>query len=506
MDTVKRRKEAHGEIETASGDTDAKEFYTRFIVRRVPVKLTPTDPAVPVGLFQPATIVEHLAYHEPLQVERRDAHGFGGGQQREKLGLASLMEKLVAGDDSYYLTTQYGDEDEDDNNEDSEEVIDGNEDEDEDGDDEEAEIEGFSGWSEDGDESQDDSQADSGHSETAPENAFSSPVAHESDSDAPTPNPSGPLVDDYIEVSPDEARVRVRELFQPPLSPGKLPLTPSLFPTLVPQQINLWMGRCNPQKRALSLDKTKEDWGLGRYVPNGQSSGLHHDHADNLYVLLSGRKRFTIFPPSCGRRLATVGTIRKVYDSGVIDYEHDDNAPSWRHIRDDGALETEVLRWKLENSEPADEAEIAAEEERLERVDKEKRDTQGQGQQSHPAPKPLPTPPSFSKIPPALLHLDEFDDPIKQELQGFRDTTYPEVSAMPKLTVWLEKGDMLYLPAGWFHEVSSFGGTDTSEDNNIHVAVNYWFAPPTTASFEAPYRDAYWISDYARTKEALSDF
>lgn len=48
---------------------------------------------------------------------------------------------------------------------------------------------------------------------------------------------------------------------------------------------------------------------------------------------------------------------------------------------------------------------------------------------------------------------------------------------------------MLYLPAGWFHEVSSFGSD--------HMAFNYWLHPPDNLDpgpkgFEQPYRSDYW--------------
>ena len=43
---------------------------------------------------------------------------------------------------------------------------------------------------------------------------------------------------------------------------------------------------------------------------------------------------------------------------------------------------------------------------------------------------------------------------------------------MNKLEVWLNPGEMLYLPAGWFHEVSSFG-SDNNKDNigGAHIAI-----------------------------------
>jgi hypothetical protein len=51
---------------------------------------------------------------------------------------------------------------------------------------------------------------------------------------------------------------------------GDLPLRPAILGTLVPQQINLWLGN--------SVE--------------GSTTGLHHDFHDNTYILLKGRKRY----------------------------------------------------------------------------------------------------------------------------------------------------------------------------------------------------------------------
>ena len=58
-------------------------------------------------------------------------------------------------------------------------------------------------------------------------------------------------------------------------------------------------------------------------------------------------------------------------------------------------------------------------------------------------------------------------------------------------------GQMLYLPAGWFHEVTSF----SSKESSTHLAINYWFHPPDNlqageAGFTKPYRSGYWASVY----------
>ena len=56
---------------------------------------------------------------------------------------------------------------------------------------------------------------------------------------------------------------------------------------------------------------------------------------------------------------------------------------------------------------------------------------------------------------------------------------------------------MLYLPAGWFHEVTSF----SDQDSSMHLALNYWFHPPDNlqpgpGGFDRPYTSGYWASVY----------
>ena len=56
---------------------------------------------------------------------------------------------------------------------------------------------------------------------------------------------------------------------------------------------------------------------------------------------------------------------------------------------------------------------------------------------------------------------------------------------------------MLYLPAGWFHEVTSF----SDKGSSMHLALNYWFHPPDNlqpglAGFDRPYTSGYWASVY----------
>eukprot|EP00457_Paulinella_chromatophora_P005772 gb/GEZN01005789.1/.p1 GENE.gb/GEZN01005789.1/~~gb/GEZN01005789.1/.p1 ORF type:complete len:559 (-),score=100.58 gb/GEZN01005789.1/:76-1728(-) len=89
-------------------------------------------------------------------------------------------------------------------------------------------------------------------------------------------------------------------LFSSPLTElrGDFPLRPSLLGGLIPWQLNVWIGNNR----------------------HGTSTGLHHDFHDNLYCLLRGGKRFTVFSPKDAFSLATVGEIAQVHPNGLINY------------------------------------------------------------------------------------------------------------------------------------------------------------------------------------------
>jgi hypothetical protein len=53
----------------------------------------------------------------------------------------------------------------------------------------------------------------------------------------------------------------------------------------------------------------------------GSSTGLHHDFHDNLYVLLRGRKRFRLFPPTAVGAMYVRGRVVAAHPNGRIVYE-----------------------------------------------------------------------------------------------------------------------------------------------------------------------------------------
>ncbi|KAG8986107.1 hypothetical protein FRB90_004213, partial [Tulasnella sp. 427] len=60
-------------------------------------------------------------------------------------------------------------------------------------------------------------------------------------------------------------------------------------------------------------------------------------------------------------------------------------------------------------------------------------------------------------------------------------------AAGPPFVVNLNAGEMLYLPASWWHEVTS----TSSSESDVHMAFNYWFHPPNALErYALPYKDS----------------
>ena len=150
--------------------------------------------------------------------------------------------------------------------------------------------------------------------------------------------------------------------------------------------------------------------GKSRFA-NGTKSRAHCDGSDNLYVLLKGRKRLRMWAPHHAIYMDTFGAVHSIAPNGNV------RLGGHKPIKDHGSL-TEVLRsfWNL-LTEPT--------------------------RQGH-----------FSRL---------NSDWVNPE-------TNPEFKNAIAATVDLVEGDMLWLPAGWFHEVTSF---------DTHLALNFWVAPPS---------------------------
>lgn len=105
---------------------------------------------------------------------------------------------------------------------------------------------------------------------------------------------------------------------------GDFPLRPALLGRLVPQNMNLWMGRrCDGARgcfvcdvihilHAQSHQRTSNPPPTNQPTSAaGSTSGLHHDYHDNLYVLLRGLKTFRLYSPADAPRcVAGAGDTR----------------------------------------------------------------------------------------------------------------------------------------------------------------------------------------------------
>ena len=266
----------------------------------------------------------------------------------------------------------------------------------------------------------------------------------------------------------------------PPLTHllGDVPLRPAVMGGLVPAALNLWMGRSR----------------------DGASSGLHHDWHDNLYALLRGRKRFDLYAPSESAKLYPQGELAQVHANGRILYAG--GAP----CRPDGADDRDLARVALLDVRQA-EAKLAAAEAsqlpaRLRRAAEAALDAAleaqleagggddwddgavGDASDQDGGDEGDTPPPHFSRVRVGAMAGQQLHD------------EFPLFSTAVCTTVELGAGELLYLPCGWWHNVTSWSDTASPGSSQTHLAVNWWFAPPDTARFEQPYGDDMWLRDW----------
>lgn len=260
-----------------------------------------------------------------------------------------------------------------------------------------------------------------------------------------------------------------------------VPLQPQCMGHLIPQQLNLWLG----------------------HAPDGASSGLHHDFHDNLYLLLRGRKRFRLYPPDQAQHMYTHGRIAKIHSNGRIVYTNQ----CWQHETNaDGSRADEVAAWRERSAAEADVAaaqaavqqgekgaitRLKAAEARLDDALERVLDLQMGNVDDFEDGCPADEPSNFSRI----------------DLPGLSDAQIRHM--FPKFPgkdaariVELHCGQALYLPTGWFHEVTSFSAEQQQDRHQGHMAFSYWFHPPDNLSpdvvgFGKPYTSGFWPALWA---------
>jgi hypothetical protein len=269
------------------------------------------------------------------------------------------------------------------------------------------------------------------------------------------------------------------------LSAQKIPKTLSWAGNLCLQSCNLWMGLSE----------------------NGSSSGLHHDYHDNFYILLQGRKQFRMYSPDTALFMNTYGTIERIHFNGVISYKGSETRPDGLPVDDrlEGRCESDdsndsddeqedVVLGKGFDYQSSDEDAGCVDFnengdddfDKIVKEDDNEESDQTDDNSDYVTEKARPN--SFSRL--------NFD--TIQDSRDFQKCKEVKVDLLP--------GHVLYLPAGFFHIVTSFSSSDggdmtgQSEGSKIvtatdissklqpHLAINYWYHPPDQLdSFQNPY-------------------
>lgn len=275
------------------------------------------------------------------------------------------------------------------------------------------------------------------------------------------------------------------------LEAGKIPIQPDLVGNLILQSCNLWMGRSK----------------------DGSSSGLHHDYHDNIYCLLRGRKQIRLYSPDQAENLATNGVIDRVYFNGRICYAgFMEVCADGRPIDADGTNSIEenddgVIIGKGFDYVSSDEGDWDFDKAESDNFDNE---SENFGEdlcdtQSHHESDTQPIP-SFSRIDLSLP-------------MSTLENDFPQMKLLNQHIVNLCSGQLLYLPAGWFHEVTSYSesvsimngketdvmGEKIDKLQHCHCALNYWFHPPDVLdNYNKPYQNDFWQKQFEKSKENLS--
>ncbi|KAI3633861.1 hypothetical protein MIR68_008193 [Amoeboaphelidium protococcarum] len=227
------------------------------------------------------------------------------------------------------------------------------------------------------------------------------------------------------------------------------------------------------------------------------SSRLHFDYHDNLYYLCEGEKQFILFPPSCAPNLY-LNTEEHGIDQVLVDRDgfiefstetqrkrsyrssdEEDNYGSGSEEEQDSIIAT-GKRQRVDSAEGFDSE--------IDSIDWNGRDdfdeevmlsgnsNYGGDDDSEDDNTLLKDPPSFSRIPVDVLHSYVQSKGLKLDLQdrsksGASLNDFPSLRKCDPIVVTLKAGQCLFLPAGWFHEVSS----RNVSKSHFHLAINYWF-------------------------------
>ncbi len=245
-----------------------------------------------------------------------------------------------------------------------------------------------------------------------------------------------------------------------------------------------------------------------------------------MYILLRGTKRFRLFSPADAQYAYTNGIISRVHKNGRINYQgfetNADGSEIGALMRQQASARTRFAGQKLENAEaalalgkPGAAERVQAAEEELDAALSDALDAGGDFEESYSDlddedgdDSDSDTGEEESKYERTAkrLKLSDGDDSNENPLNFSEiDLTehavdieqFPLFEKVRELQCEIRAGEMLYLPAGWFHCVSSFNDNCVENgDFGGHLAVNYWMHPPDTEDYFKPYSSEYWAIDW----------
>ena len=234
------------------------------------------------------------------------------------------------------------------------------------------------------------------------------------------------------------------------------------------ESCNLWMGHSSTES----------------------SSSLHTDYHDNFYVLLNGTKRFRLFSPDSALDMYTHGKIDRVHFNGRISFVGSETDATGTPLNDNDGREMEA--------QEDDEGELSSEDDNddvgsnpfgfpsktgvEEGDDDDESFVEESGRDDYEILVERSCPDTEKN-----LRVDDDNSTARPDNFSRVDLAMnnEEISAMfPRFgncrseTIEIKAGQTLYLPAGWFHEVSSIsdspGGlhSSNSDDCPYHMAIN----------------------------------
>jgi hypothetical protein len=208
------------------------------------------------------------------------------------------------------------------------------------------------------------------------------------------------------------------------------------------------------------------------------TSRLHVDAADNLYFLLQGRKQFTIWAPNFVGYMNTIGPSYGVNKDGLEYQFNTNNFKEFvvKQLRQENKTLEQVFSTASSNDQEGYENNMNY------KVLKELLSKQLEYLTDDLHFSMLSTNPG-STLWDSQQCYDEVNPSGDGAGMGMTECGKNRLP-IPSAIIDLYPGDLLFLPAGWFHQVKSFSGP--------HTAVNYWWKPPY-------WRDAVATEDEIRT-------